>query len=123
LSCAFLFCLALLLHVAPHFLCLNAPLHYTTPCCFISWPISSPCLVVLLPALLFWLALLLHLALLLPLMPCCFTSPYYFALLRYLLQLLPPCCFDLHFALLLTSCQLVFRSLFLIANERAWNIL
>jgi hypothetical protein len=62
LSCAFLFCLALLFHVAPHFLCFNAPLHCTTPWCFISWPIASPCLVVS-----FQVAPLLF-----SLLPCCF---------------------------------------------------
>jgi hypothetical protein len=66
---------------------------------FVSWPIASPCLIVSFQVvpLLFRLALLLHLALLLPFMPCCFTLHYYFTLLRYLLQLFPPYCFTLLF--------------------------
>jgi hypothetical protein len=58
-------------------------------------PIASPCPVTSFHALLL-----------------CFALPYYFALLKYLLQLPPPCCFDLHFALLLTLCQLVLPPFF-----------
>jgi hypothetical protein len=61
LPCALLLCLALLLHVAPHLACLNAPLRCTTPCYFISWPIASPCLVSFQVA-----------PLLFSILPCCF---------------------------------------------------